>query len=121
MAKKSENVCSELDKIARLEADNVWVKQAIISIEKKQDKMLDILTKGDGKISDNRADLQMIKKDMYSNGKTGALERIDLHETYIDKQKGAMFVTKILSGIIGAVSGLFVTLIPIILGFFIKK
>ena len=102
------------ERIATIEAEVKYIRGDLSEV-------LDLLKDGSGKIGANSGDLQMVKKDLYGNGKDGMVQEMKSVNTYIDKQKGAMFVTKILSGIIGAVSGLFVTLIPIILGFFIKK
>jgi len=102
------------ERIATIEAEVKYIRGDLSEV-------LDLLKDGSGKIGANSGDLQMVKKDLYGNGKDGMVQEMKSVNTYIDKQKGAMFVTKILSGIIGAASGLFVTLIPIILGFFIKK
>ena len=97
MAKKLEYVCSELDKIATLTADNKWIKQSIHDINIKMDKMLEILTTGNGKIS-------QLKRTEYGNGdpKNSLVNKCENMESYVQKQKGAMSFIKWTLGALGA-------------------
>ena len=48
------------------------------------------------KINEVAADVQMMMKEMYGNGKDGLVKTVDAHDTYIDRQIGSAKMLKYL-------------------------
>jgi len=86
---KREHYCVKEKELAILQTDSEWVKQELIAATKKIDKMIDILTKGEGKIS-------RLNKSVYGNGdKENSLShKVKSNSDYILSQKAQMALIK---------------------------
>lgn len=95
MTEKHE--CNKQIDITVLQTDSKWIKEELVKVVNKIDKMIDILTTGEGKIS-------KLNKTIYGNGdrEISMVYKVKEHDEYIISQKAQLKLMYIILTLIGA-------------------
>lgn len=101
MAKRKEIQCTKEAELAILRTDSEWIKTELKETVKKLDKMLNILSNGEGKIS-------KLNKSIYGNGKEGIVDIVKSNHDYIISQKAQIILIKTLIVLLSGINGYFV-------------
>ncbi len=103
MAGKKDHYCVKEKELAILQTDSEWIKKELISATEKIDKMIDILTAGEGKIS-------RINKTVYGNGdkENSVVHRVKINSDYIISQKAQVNIMKLLLAVLGSGNAYFI-------------
>lgn len=95
----AKHTCNKESEIAILQTDSKWIKQEMLKSMEKIDHMIEVFTKGEGKIA-------KLNKTIYGNGdkENSVVNKVEKMRDYVTGQKAQLTLLRVGIGLLGALN-----------------